>query len=59
MKTWSETSIRMTPIHRTDPSLAILDDSNFLIFGGATEYLEELFLNDIWIFNIGYFLISP
>jgi hypothetical protein len=43
----------MSPIHRIDASFSKLNDSAFIIFGGATEYLEELLLNDLWIFDIG------
>jgi hypothetical protein len=52
IQTWSDTSIRVTPIHRVDPSFTKLNNSSFIIFGGATEYLEELLLNDLWKFDI-------
>lgn len=40
-------------MHRIDTSFSKLNDSALIIFGGSTEYLEELLLNDLWIFDIG------
>ncbi len=52
LQTWSDTSIRISPLHRTDPSFSKLNNYTFIVFGGATEYLEELLLNDLWTFDI-------
>eukprot|EP00002_Diphylleia_rotans_P035707 TRINITY_DN781_c0_g1_i10.p1 TRINITY_DN781_c0_g1~~TRINITY_DN781_c0_g1_i10.p1 ORF type:complete len:2527 (-),score=625.44 TRINITY_DN781_c0_g1_i10:128-7708(-) len=52
MRLWIDSSVARIPIHRTEASVCGLDEMGFVVFGGATHYIEELLLNDLWEFSL-------
>eukprot|EP00002_Diphylleia_rotans_P016600 TRINITY_DN322_c0_g2_i1.p1 TRINITY_DN322_c0_g2~~TRINITY_DN322_c0_g2_i1.p1 ORF type:complete len:2542 (+),score=316.64 TRINITY_DN322_c0_g2_i1:99-7724(+) len=51
LRTWADTSVHHEPIHRAETSFAKVDEVSFVIFGGSTAYVEEVLLNDLWLYN--------
>eukprot|EP00002_Diphylleia_rotans_P040600 TRINITY_DN9669_c0_g1_i2.p1 TRINITY_DN9669_c0_g1~~TRINITY_DN9669_c0_g1_i2.p1 ORF type:complete len:1419 (-),score=212.66 TRINITY_DN9669_c0_g1_i2:308-4564(-) len=49
---WADSRASREPIQRSEASMAVVDDTHFVIFGGATYFIEELLLNDLWEFSI-------
>eukprot|EP00002_Diphylleia_rotans_P030967 TRINITY_DN640_c0_g1_i7.p1 TRINITY_DN640_c0_g1~~TRINITY_DN640_c0_g1_i7.p1 ORF type:complete len:2512 (+),score=542.25 TRINITY_DN640_c0_g1_i7:107-7642(+) len=52
MRAWTDSSIVRAPIHRVEASIATLDAKTLVLFGGATNYIEELLLNDLWQYSL-------
>eukprot|EP00002_Diphylleia_rotans_P020379 TRINITY_DN3959_c0_g1_i12.p1 TRINITY_DN3959_c0_g1~~TRINITY_DN3959_c0_g1_i12.p1 ORF type:complete len:2096 (+),score=283.10 TRINITY_DN3959_c0_g1_i12:43-6330(+) len=50
--TWTDSSIFHSPIHRVEASFAKESETSVLLFGGATQYIEEVLLNDLWRFDL-------
>eukprot|EP00002_Diphylleia_rotans_P035225 TRINITY_DN7669_c0_g1_i2.p1 TRINITY_DN7669_c0_g1~~TRINITY_DN7669_c0_g1_i2.p1 ORF type:complete len:1355 (-),score=201.34 TRINITY_DN7669_c0_g1_i2:879-4943(-) len=51
-ETWLDTTISYYPIHRFEASISSDQGENIFLFGGATSFVEELLLNDLWRFSI-------
>eukprot|EP00002_Diphylleia_rotans_P010349 TRINITY_DN207_c1_g2_i1.p1 TRINITY_DN207_c1_g2~~TRINITY_DN207_c1_g2_i1.p1 ORF type:complete len:2529 (-),score=565.37 TRINITY_DN207_c1_g2_i1:198-7784(-) len=51
LQTWTDTSIIRQPIQRSGASVCDSGRDGVYVFGGATQYIEEVLLNDIWHFD--------
>eukprot|EP00002_Diphylleia_rotans_P039547 TRINITY_DN9193_c0_g2_i1.p1 TRINITY_DN9193_c0_g2~~TRINITY_DN9193_c0_g2_i1.p1 ORF type:complete len:2481 (-),score=465.82 TRINITY_DN9193_c0_g2_i1:92-7534(-) len=52
IRTWSDTSLLRYPIQRAESSVAQFSAESFIVFGGATNYISEVLLNDLWLYNL-------
>eukprot|EP00002_Diphylleia_rotans_P015923 TRINITY_DN3085_c0_g1_i2.p1 TRINITY_DN3085_c0_g1~~TRINITY_DN3085_c0_g1_i2.p1 ORF type:complete len:1462 (-),score=243.35 TRINITY_DN3085_c0_g1_i2:187-4572(-) len=50
-RTWSDTSVLRMPVHRTEATVIADGRDGVIVFGGSTNYVGELLLNDVWRFN--------
>eukprot|EP00002_Diphylleia_rotans_P031219 TRINITY_DN6477_c0_g1_i6.p1 TRINITY_DN6477_c0_g1~~TRINITY_DN6477_c0_g1_i6.p1 ORF type:complete len:1093 (+),score=163.52 TRINITY_DN6477_c0_g1_i6:121-3399(+) len=52
LRTWSDSSIALFPLERKEPSVTLINEKQVLMFGGSTEYFDQVLLNDIWKFDL-------
>eukprot|EP00002_Diphylleia_rotans_P000489 TRINITY_DN1025_c0_g1_i12.p1 TRINITY_DN1025_c0_g1~~TRINITY_DN1025_c0_g1_i12.p1 ORF type:complete len:2045 (+),score=374.67 TRINITY_DN1025_c0_g1_i12:132-6266(+) len=52
LKTWSDSSIVRRPIQRGGAAIVKTDQHKFAIFGGRTLLSEDVYLNDLWEFDM-------
>eukprot|EP00002_Diphylleia_rotans_P006650 TRINITY_DN1600_c0_g1_i3.p1 TRINITY_DN1600_c0_g1~~TRINITY_DN1600_c0_g1_i3.p1 ORF type:complete len:2451 (+),score=487.30 TRINITY_DN1600_c0_g1_i3:50-7402(+) len=50
-RTWSDSSVLRNPLHRTEATIVAESADSFIVFGGASSFVGELLLNDVWRFN--------
>eukprot|EP00002_Diphylleia_rotans_P012917 TRINITY_DN2522_c0_g1_i4.p1 TRINITY_DN2522_c0_g1~~TRINITY_DN2522_c0_g1_i4.p1 ORF type:complete len:1709 (-),score=377.78 TRINITY_DN2522_c0_g1_i4:217-5343(-) len=52
LRTWSDSSIAYSPIERRESAISKFGEMSFFVFGGSTQYFDEVLLNDLWQFDV-------